>query len=227
MRLHIQIYINFASLYFIDLDIITCRMPLKTRLFYLFISWLPAGLIYIATSTVTGQTWIVPESWIERFIPFSPYGIWLYLLFYVYIPYTFITVNGSKVKIMSFAFVITTCISGMIFILLPSTTHFPDFKTDGISAYILNFVGENDTEQNCFPSMHGSLITICTLANWDKIKKVKSYGCILLTVMMYYSIIQVRRHVFIDLAAGIMLALFAWQLAKLVLHRSKGLNNIS
>lgn len=194
-------------------------MPLQTRLLYLLIGWLPSCLIYIATGFVRGNTWIIPETQIDQFIPFSPYGIWLYLFFYVYIPYTFLTVNESKVKRMSFVFVLTACISGIIFFYLPSSIIFPDFKIDGISASILNFVSENDTEQNCFPSMHGSLITICTLANWDRTNKVRSCGCILLTILMYYSIIAVRRHVFIDLAAGILLALVVWQFSKFVLNR--------
>jgi membrane-associated phospholipid phosphatase len=187
-------------------------MPLKTRLFFLLIGWLPSCIIYIAAGFVRGDTWIIPETRIEQFIPFSSVGIWLYLCFYLYIPYTFLTVNQSKVKRLTLVFIVTACISGIIFLCIPSTILFPEFKTDGISAQLLNFVSENDTEQNCFPSMHASLITICTLANWDPTNKLRSYGCIILTLLMYYSIIAVRRHVFIDLAAGIALAILLWYL---------------
>ena len=195
------------------------EMTVRTRLIYLFFSWIPAGLIYIAGSFVRGNMWIIPESSVEQLIPFSPHGIWLYLFFYIYIPYTFLTVKEGNIKRMSFAFIGSVCISGIFFIFLPSSIVFPDFELNGISAYFLSFVSENDTPQNCFPSIHASLITVCTLANWDKTNKARSYGCILLTIMMYYSIIQLRRHICIDVSAGIILALLTWWLSKFGIRR--------
>ncbi len=190
-------------------------------MFYLFISWVPTCLIYGATSFVRGNTWIIHETWVERFIPFMPYGIWLYILFYIYIPYTFLTVNESRIKRITWVFIVTGCISGIIFIFLPSSIIFPELKVDGVSASLLNFIYENDTDQNCFPSMHGSLITICTLANWDKTRKARSYGCILLTLMMYYSIVQIRQHLFIDVAAGIVLGTLVWVISGFILNKTE------
>jgi membrane-associated phospholipid phosphatase len=196
-------------------------MSLKTRLSYLVIGWLSCCLIYVASGFVREATWIIPETQIEQFIPFNPHGIWLYLGFYVYIPYTFITLKEeSRMKRITFTFVLTACISGILFILLPSTLVFPHFKPDGVSTSLLYFISENDTEQNCFPSMHASLITICTLANWNNRNVLKSIGLIVLTIGMYYSIIAVRRHVFIDLAGGIILAALVWWLSKIFLSNS-------
>jgi len=164
---------------------------------------------------------MIPESWVDVYIPFSPTGIWLYLLFYLYIPYCFLTVNESKVKPISLAFVLTSFISGIIFILVPSSLHFPVIKVDGISAALLNFVSVNDTDYNCFPSMHASLITISTLALLDKTQQWRSLGAILLTVLMYGAIIQVRRHVFIDLAGGIAIAIITWGFSVQLLKKRK------
>lgn len=197
-------------------------MSLKTRLCYLVISWLSCCLIYIASGFVRGTTWIIPETPIDRFIPFNPHGIWLYLGFYIYIPYTFLTLKESHMKRITFAFVLTACISGVLFVCLPSSIVFPAFKHDGLSASLLAFVSEKDTEQNCFPSMHASLITICTLANWKSRNILKSIGLIVLTILMYYSIIAVRRHVFIDLAAGIALASLVWLLSGVILNKYFG-----
>jgi hypothetical protein len=139
----------------------------------------------------------------------------------VYIPYTFITASESKIKILSYAFILCASISGIIFVLLPSSIRFPGFEINGISSWCLGFVSKHDTKQNCFPSLHGSLITLCTITNWDKAKKARSYACILLTMLMYYSILQVRRHVFIDLAAGIVRALFTWQVCRSILQKRR------
>lgn len=196
-------------------------MPLKTRLLYLLIGWLPAGLIYMASGFVNGNLWIVPESRVENFISFSPVGVWLYLMFYVYIPYTFLTANESKIKILCSSFVLSSVISGIIFVLFPSSIRYPDFEINGGSAWCLDFVRDYDTEQNCFPSLHGSLITLCTIANWEKLKRLRSYTCIILTIAIFYSIIQIRRHVFIDLTAGISLAFLAWFFSNLILRRMK------
>lgn len=185
-------------------------MSLKIRFFYLLIGWLSSCIIYVATGAVTRNAWIIPESAVENYIPYSPYGIWLYISFYIYIPYTFFTAEASKIKLLSWVFIISGIISGILFLLVPTSMVFPDYKTDGISAFVLNFIAENDTPQNCFPSMHGSLITICTLANWNRKRKIRSYACVLLVILMYYSIIQVRRHLFIDLMAGAGLGVLVW-----------------
>lgn len=194
-------------------------MAIKTRLLYLLISWLAAGLVYIGASFTGGNAWLVPESPVEQLIPFSASGIWLYLLFYVYIPYTFLTAEQSKIQPMTAAFILTACVSGLVFVFFPTSIRFPDFEPNGIASRLLHFVSMHDTEQNCFPSMHASLITLCTLANWNVTQKARSYGVVLLTVLMYYSILQVRRHVFIDLAAGILLAVLAWQFSTRIYPR--------
>lgn len=200
-------------------------MSLKTRFFYLLIGWLSSCVIYVATGVVTRNAWIVPESTVDTYIPFSPFGIWLYVSFYIYIPYTFLTAEASKVKLLSRVFIVNGIISGILFLLIPSSMVFPDYKADGISAFVLNFIAENDTPQNCFPSMHGSLITVCTLANWDNKRKIRSYVCILLVILMYYSIIQVRRHLFIDLMAGAGLGILVWVICSRIWSMRSNGNN--
>lgn len=187
-------------------------MPLKKRLFYLLLASLPCILVYSLAGLMKSPTWIIPETRIDQLIPFNPHGIWLYLFFYVYISFTFLTVKAFQIKRTSFVFLFTAISSGILFICFPTRVIFPDFEVNGTSAALLNFISENDTERNCFPSMHASLITICTLANWDKTHQRRSFVFLLLTLLMYYSIIAVRRHVFIDLAAGILIALVVWHL---------------
>lgn len=195
-------------------------MTLKTRFFYLLIGWVSTCIIYFATGAVLeNNAWIIPESAIDRYIPFSPHGIWLYISFYIYVPYTFLTVEPSKVKITSYVFLITGIVSGILFLLVPSSMIYPDYKADGISAFVLNLIAENDTPQNCFPSMHASLITICTLANGNKARKARSILCVLLMLCMFYSIIQVRRHLFIDLGAGAGLGILVWTICTAIWKR--------
>lgn len=178
-------------------------MPIKNRLTKLCIGWLTAGIIYVFSGFITKAVWIVPETYIDTFIPFDPAGIWLYLAFYIYIPYVFIVADAARVNPMALAFVLSAVISGIVFMLVPSSMVYPKIQSDGYSTQILNFVMQTDTPQNCLPSLHGSLLTICTMAVWDERKRIRNIACLLMTLSMYYAIIQVRRHLFIDLVAGI------------------------
>lgn len=196
-------------------------MTINNRFIYLFTSIIPVCIIYILTGGISENVWIVPNSFVEDLIPFNSFGIWLYLFFYIYIPYTFITANESKINILTASFLTSSFISGAIFVIFPSSINFISFEVDGISSYLLNIVSKYDTPQNCFPSLHAVLISLCTLANWDKTRKVKCFVLFLLTILMYYSIIQVRRHVFIDLFAGILIALITWIICKKTLDLFK------
>ena len=150
-------------------------IPLKTRLFYWCTGWLAPCLVYIAASFVTGTAWLIPESPVDRLLSFSSSGIWLYLFFYVYIPYTFLTANPSKIKTLNVSFILCAAISGLFFFILPSTIVYPEFEPSGLSSYCLYIVKTYDTTQNCFPSLHASLIMLCTIANLDPSKKLTRY----------------------------------------------------
>lgn len=185
-------------------------MPRVTRIFYLLLSWIIAGSIYLIIGSIDRNSWVIEETFIDKSISFNPIGVWLYLSFYIYIPFTFFFASDLLIKRLSFSIIIGSILSGVLFLLFPSTIVYPHYEITNVSAYLLKFIENNDTEQNCFPSMHGLLITLCTIANFKSHSKNFKVLIILLTFMMYYSIIQVRRHVFIDLATGIFLAIIVW-----------------
>ena len=165
--------------------------------------------------------WIVPETFIDSVIPFNPIGVWLYLSFYIYVPYAFFIANKANLEPMSSAFIISGLCSGLIFILFPSTITYPIFKIDNLSSKCLNFVAQFDTYQNCFPSIHGSLITICTIGLLKKSNYKRNFFHLLIAVFMFYSIIQVRRHVFIDLASGIFIGCISYLIACQLIRTNK------
>ena len=185
-------------------------MPRVIRIFYLLLSWIIAGTIYLIIGALDRKSWVIEETFIDKCISFNPIGVWLYLSFYIYIPFTFFFAGDLLIKKLSFSIIIGSILSGILFLLFPSTIVYPHYEITNVSSYLLKFIENNDTEQNCFPSMHGLLITLCTIANFNSRSKKVKILLLLLTLMMYYSIIQVRRHVFIDLAAGVFLAIIIW-----------------
>lgn len=194
-------------------------MPIKNRLTKLCIGWLTAGIIYVLSGFIIKAVWIVPETYIDTLIPFDPAGIWLYLAFYIYIPYVFLVADAARVNPMALAFVMSAVISGIVFMIIPSSIVYPKIQGDAYSTQILHVVMQTDTPQNCLPSLHGSLLTICTIAVWDKGKRIRNVACLLMTLSMYYAIIQVRRHVFIDLVAGIGTGVFTYLISSYIINR--------
>lgn len=187
-------------------------MTFKQRMQYSLVSWFTAALVYIGCGAMNSKPWEIPETLIDKAIPFHASGIWLYLSFYIVIPYAFFTVNSKALKCLSFSFILVSVLSGCIFIFLPSTIGYPEFAMDTSSARLLAFVCRNDTDQNCFPSLHASFIALCAFSLLQGARLVRRLFVILFTLVIFYSIIQVRRHVFIDLAGGFILAAIIWSL---------------
>src|SRR5687768_8163001 len=92
------------------------KMTFKERIFYTFAAWLTAAVVYIICGAINGEDWVIPESFVDEAIPFRASGIWLYLSFYIYIPYTFFSVDPARLKLLSIAFILTSVLSGVVFI---------------------------------------------------------------------------------------------------------------
>lgn len=187
-------------------------MTSKARILYTLAGWFTAAFIYIFCGAMNGKEWVIQETLIDKVIPFDASGIWLYLAFYIFIPYAFFTVDMRGLKTLSIAFIVTSILSGVVFICLPSTIVYPQINADSVSSRLLAFVSRNDTERNCFPSLHASLIALCMFSLISHASALRRFAVIVLALAMFYSIIQVRRHVFIDLAGGFILAIVVWLL---------------
>lgn len=179
---------------------------------YTLAGWFTAAFIYVFCGSMSSGGWIIPETFIDKAIPFSASGIWLYLSFYIFIPYAYFKTDAQRLKCLSISFIVTSVMSGIIFICLPSTIEYPQFSTDTLSSRVLAFVSRNDTDRNCFPSLHASLIALCAFSLLSDASILRRFAVILITLAIYYSIIQVRRHVFIDLAGGFILAVIIWRI---------------
>lgn len=128
-------------------------MTFKAPIFYTILAWLTTTLVYIVCGLTNGEVWVIPQSFVDKAIPFNASGIWLYLSFYIYIPYTFFMVDYVLLKQLSLAFIVTSLLSAIVFILLPSSIEYPHIIDDGFSSQTLSFVSRHDTDRNCFPSL--------------------------------------------------------------------------
>jgi hypothetical protein len=62
---------------------------IKQRFQPMLISWCLVGLIYGSTRFIPGDHWVIPEFWLDKQIPFSTTAIWLYLSFFLVVPFAF------------------------------------------------------------------------------------------------------------------------------------------
>lgn len=188
------------------------------RLTHMILGWGGVGLIYSATGSLQGQGTILPETALDRMIPYDPNGIWLYLVFFALVPYAYFSIDADRVRWLMRSMLVCAAFSGVIFMVYPSTLHYPPVGSVGASERLLSFLLSIDTKQNCLPSLHGALTLLCVWALWDRRKPIRTLSAVLLGVGIGYAIIQLRRHVSIDLSAGILIGLISGWLCNRSLH---------
>jgi membrane-associated phospholipid phosphatase len=191
----------------------------KQRIISMLIGWCAVGIIYGSTRFIPGKHWVIPELWLDQQISFSTQGIWLYLSFFVVVPFAFLRAPLAKIKPMMIAILISALISGLVFVIFPTTLVYPEFIQQTFTDQLLYWLLWIDTAQNCLPSLHAALTVICLLALWNNQKLFLSLVYLSISVAIGFSIIQLRRHLSLDVGAGILVGILSYIFASR-LHRN-------
>ena len=191
-------------------------MTLLKRLFYLLAGWGSVGLVYFSSDLLQGQGMVLPETFVDRAIAYSDAAIWLYLFFFILIPYTYLVATPPRVRWLARAMAISALMCGLVFLLYPTTLAYPPVGDGmGWSTQMLRLLQTMDSTQNCLPSLHGALTLLCVWALVDRAWPVRSVLAVVLGLGICYAIIALRRHVSIDLGAGLLVGLAGGALAKM------------
>lgn len=191
-------------------------MTVTVRLLYLLAGWGSVGLVYFSSDLLQGQGVLLPETLIDRAIAYSDAAIWLYLSFFILIPYTYLVATPQRVRWLARAMAISALICGLVFLLYPTTLAYPPVGDGtGWSTQLLRMLQTMDSTQNCLPSLHGALTLLCAWALFERERPMRSVLAVLLTLGICYAIIALRRHVSIDLGAGLLVGLAGGALAKM------------
>ncbi len=185
----------------------------KQRIISMLMGWCVVGIVYGSTRFISGEHWIIPELWLDQQIPFSTQGIWLYLSFFVVVPFAFLSAPLVKIKPMTIAIIISALISGLVFVIFPTTLVYPEFNQKTLADQIFYWLLWIDTAQNCLPSLHASLTVICLLTLWNNQKILISLTYFVISLAIGFSIIQLRRHLSLDVGAGIFVGILAYIVA--------------
>lgn len=184
------------------------------RLWQMLLGWGTVGIVYNLTDRLQGAGTLLPPSALDRAIPFSPSAIWLYLSFFLIVPAGYLLAPLQRIKWLTLAMQLTALGAGAVYLLWPTTMAYPQNDGIGISAQLLAALTQVDSPQNCLPSLHMALTVLAVWALSDGERKMRTALWMLWGVAIAFSILQLRRHLFVDLAGGALLALFAGWLAR-------------
>ncbi|MGL4768497.1 MAG: phosphatase PAP2 family protein [Formosimonas sp.] len=181
--------------------------PIFHRLRHLIISWAVVGLLYsLAQLTPLTPTLLSETRW-DAAIAFNPNAIGWYLSFFVLIPTAFALIRADFLPILSRAMQWAGLIAAVIFVCYPTRVTTPMAHV-GWGAIGLEWLKQYDTSQNCLPSLHAALTVI---AAWGISHNTHSRRGILALAgwiwagLIACSIMQVRRHLLLDVSAGLVL----------------------
>lgn len=183
------------------------------RLGQMLLGWGFVGVIYSGTDRWQGVGQLITPSAIDRWIPFSPAAVWPYLSFFILIPLGYLLAPVQRVKWLAAAMQLTALGAGAIYLLWPTTMEYPLDNGTGLSSDALAALIGVDSPQNCLPSLHMALTVLAVWALSDRQHKLRTAFFAVWALAIAVSILQLRRHLFVDLASGALLAWLAGWLA--------------
>ncbi len=188
-----------------DASFLKASMP--QRFWQLLLGWGSVGLAYGLASIVMGTPAVIPMTALDRIIPFSVAAVWIYLSFFLLIPYAYLQVDGAYLRWLRQSMQCSAVICGALFLLWPTTLIYPPIQGVGASVTLLRWLAATDSPQNCLPSLHGALTVLCVWSLCSRRRPLHSILTVAAGLSIGISIIAVRRHLSIDLGAGVAVGL--------------------
>jgi len=190
------------------------------RVWHMLLGWGCVGVVYNVTDRFQSEGAVISPSLIDSLIPFSPHAIWLYLSFFIMIPLAYLLAPIERVKGLALAMQLTAIGAGGVYVLWPTTMVYPLDHGTTLSSDVLSTLTQYDSKQNCLPSLHMALTVLAVWAVRNARHKVRTVLFILWAAAIAFSILQLRRHLSIDLVSGALLALVAaWLVERMALTR--------
>ena len=189
-------------------------MPILTRLVWMLVSWGAIGVVYSISGQQGAHTaHVLTPTAIDRWFTFDPSAIWVYMSFFLFVPLGFFCTPPQRVKWLGRAMVISALGAGIVFYLFPTTMVFPPVTQTGPSAEALKLLMHYDAVVNCLPSLHVTLTCLVLVALWRAGHLWRNLFLTGWALAILVSILQLYRHQFVDLLAGLALASVAGLLA--------------
>jgi membrane-associated phospholipid phosphatase len=154
--------------------------------------------------------WLTPgplENWIPVETHLAP---WIYISFYGLLYLSGLLLTAPRFRRYVLTLVVTSLLSVLAFLLLPSGVPRDSVDPDSASA-LYRWLVEIDPPRNAFPSEHASLSFVALLAlSTGKHPRWLKCAAWIWFLLIYWSTIATRQHVLIDLATGAALGAACW-----------------
>ncbi|MGL4667767.1 MAG: phosphatase PAP2 family protein [Saezia sp.] len=177
------------------------------RLWWLLLGWGTVGCIYSFCAYIQAPGTVLTPFWIDRITPYTQEAIWPYISFFVLLPTVYLTCDFARIRWLAHAMQLCIAIAAFVYLLYPTTTLQPPIDTSTISGPVLQLLLWIDFSSNCLPSMHAALSLLAVWAMMKDNKTSSNAFFIIWFFLISLSIVMLRRHLWIDWAAGCALAL--------------------
>lgn len=205
------------------------RQLIKSRPYILWVLYLPCYLIlyFIAEQLITTDYW-VSYCPLDDKIPFVPQFVIVYVLWYPLMIgsgfYLLVKDPRAFIRYM-YSVSIGLTMSLLICLLFPNGQNLrPELTADDLFSWILSRIYAADTNTNVLPSMH-VVGTMAALFAWFDTKAVTHKwirpALVILGILINASTVLVKQHSFLDIIAGLILALVVWVLVYRILPLPK------
>jgi len=167
---------------------------------------------------------------IDDVIPFWPWMVVVYVGCYATWVLCFIFLaraNKDSFYKCVFAEMLGKIICFVFFIIIPTAMVRPQIEEGGIFNWMLSMVFSSDEPNNLFPSIHVFITWLLWIEIYhnDNSRNYELWISGVVAVLVAFSVVLVKQHVFVDIIGGIALAYFAYyMMEKIYPHITKRVN---
>lgn len=174
------------------------------------------SIIFFLTKPFIQDPYILGST-LDNAIPYIPHFIWIYVFWYFMlfaVPYYIASKNTNSLYKYITTYIITTIISGIIFVSFPNSVIRADIQDTDIANKLVNLIYTLDTPAiNCLPSIHCLFSYLFILAVFDTKKDSSTVMKVIITVLsilVVLSTLFIKQHVVYDAIASLVLAIIVW-----------------
>jgi len=190
---------------------VASQVQLSTRIGMMLAGWGTVGLCYSAGRLTPRVPYVLREGMLDQLVPFNASAIWLYLSFFLLVPAAYLIAVPERLKPLARSMQLSAAVAGIVFVVWPTTLVYPAIPSGTMSGIVLDALATSDSSYNCLPSLHGALTLQCVVALWQQDRPWRSAIVLVWGLAVMWSVVAARRHLSIDLSAGMMLgAVCAW-----------------
>jgi len=174
-----------------------------------------------------GREFSIMHSVVDRWIPFVPQWIYIYMAIYLVIFSPLLIVKDfTTFRRLVMAYVFVFSVSFLVFLIYPVKMIRPLIASQDFSARMVAVLYSVDKPYNCFPSIHVSAIflaaLVCLRVRWKT-----GIFILISSIMISVAALYTKQHYFVDILGGVVVALAGYDIFFVRSKRwqQKGVNN--